>query len=793
MPMTIASRNGYMYSYRSKPEKIKSEKYNTDVVEPYIQEFIKDKLYLTWTNKPITVSARSSIHYFTIDDKLRYISFFADFGPLNIAQVIKFCDLLNSKFKSEELKNKKIVLVSGPDNDRRANSAFLMCAYMLLVFNLTPEEAYRPISDIAYTFEPYRDAGYGPATYFITIKHCLQGLYKAIKTGLLDIDSLDVEEYEYYEKVEHGDLNWITKKFIAFASPKERPTTHGMYAYDNQGNMTNLIQSDINATSQQWFKNNKDVKIGNKKILYPANTLDGIVKYFKENGVTCVIRLNNKLYDNRKFLEAGINHYEFYFPDGTIPPDNILFRFFDLCETNPGSIAIHCKAGLGRTGTLIGAYLMKTYKFLAAEVIAFLRLMRPGCVVGPQQNYLQSIEQKLLRMKVTPLPYQISCVKAPTSDVVKRFYIGTAFNTNQNELVKSKSQAQAPAQSSSKNKIVEKNFSASNILAQTYENNKKKNMYTPTMSASSTTFAQKNNNKQYNSPEFNKNGFSIPVQPRKNLDYQNNNNSKGASSNENSGNILLKQVESNELRPLTQDNRNNKQKTKSSKSLTSPSEDNPKFLNRINHRSNSLQHFSKLSNKGSLKEIKDAPNHLSHLKKTKSDNQDFKNFFGSSTSSTLNQPSSSPKNKKSIFSSNNYSTPILPQTKLLNTGSNPHNVFATSKQNFGFANSTANITSLSPVTATPNFLKKSNSSTTNGYYHHPGHSHDYLSAGHSRVPNINNDDMDIDVNYQQENKRRPNFQGKSLHENVYSSLTKKKDSSYSDYIKTQKKYNKRSN
>jgi len=57
-------------------------------------------------------------------------------------------------------------------------------------------------------------------------------------------------------------------------------------------------------------------------------------------------------------------------------------------------------------------------------------------------------------MKVTPLPYQISCVKAPTSDVVKRFYIGTAFNTNQNELVKSKSQAQAPAQSSSKSIII---------------------------------------------------------------------------------------------------------------------------------------------------------------------------------------------------------------------------------------------------------------------------------------------------------------------------------------------------
>jgi len=41
MPMTIASRNGYMYSYKNKPEKIKNDRYNTDVVEPYIQEFIK--------------------------------------------------------------------------------------------------------------------------------------------------------------------------------------------------------------------------------------------------------------------------------------------------------------------------------------------------------------------------------------------------------------------------------------------------------------------------------------------------------------------------------------------------------------------------------------------------------------------------------------------------------------------------------------------------------------------------------------------------------------------------------
>lgn len=73
-------------------------------------------------------------------------------------------------------------------------------------------------------------------------------------------------------------------------------------------------------------------------------------------------------YDRRLFSQAGLRHHDLYFPDGTCPPDGILAEFLSIAESERGALAIHCKAGLGRTGTLIGCYLMKHYGFTAPEV-----------------------------------------------------------------------------------------------------------------------------------------------------------------------------------------------------------------------------------------------------------------------------------------------------------------------------------------------------------------------------------------------------------------------------------------
>jgi cell division cycle 14 len=53
-----------------------------------------------------------------------------------------------------------------------------------------------------------------------------------------------------------------------------------------------------------------------------------------------------------------MEHVEMYFDDGTNPSDRIVRDFIRLAEEvierRKQKVAVHCKAGLGRTGVLIG-------------------------------------------------------------------------------------------------------------------------------------------------------------------------------------------------------------------------------------------------------------------------------------------------------------------------------------------------------------------------------------------------------------------------------------------------------
>lgn len=82
---------------------------------------------------------------------------------------------------------------------------------------------------------------------------------------------------------------------------------------------------------------------------YPLHAPEAYFPYFKKHNVMAVVRLNKKIYEAKRFTDAGFEHYDLFFIDGSTPSDNIVRRFLNICENTDGAIAVHCKGACGRS------------------------------------------------------------------------------------------------------------------------------------------------------------------------------------------------------------------------------------------------------------------------------------------------------------------------------------------------------------------------------------------------------------------------------------------------------------
>ncbi|XP_069785275.1 dual specificity protein phosphatase CDC14C-like isoform X5 [Narcine bancroftii] len=316
---------------------------------------LQDRLYFAvLRHKPKNTA---NTHYFSVDDELVYENFYADFGPLNMAMLYRYCCKINKKMKSFTLGRKKIVHYTGSDQKKQANAAVLIGSFSVIYLQKSPEETYRLLVGRNNVYHPFRDASFGTCTYKLTVLDCLHAVSKAVQYDFFNFNTFDVDEYEHYERAENGDFNWIIpSKFLAFSGPHPRS------------------------------------KVENG---YPLHAPEAYFQYFRKHNVTTIIRLNKKMYDAKRFTDARFEHHDLFFVDGSTPSDTIVKRFLNICENAEGVVAVHCKAGLGRTGTLIACYIMKHYRLTAAEAIAWIRICRPGSVIGPQQHFLEEKQANL--------------------------------------------------------------------------------------------------------------------------------------------------------------------------------------------------------------------------------------------------------------------------------------------------------------------------------------------------------------------------------------------------------------